>query len=89
MSTIINKILKDPLEIIKILSVDELEEVITYAADKYYNTGESVINDQNYDLLIDFLKARNPKSKVLKNIGAKVKLLKVNFLKLFLMQMTQ
>ena len=73
MSTIINKILKDPLEIIKILSVDELEEVITYAADKYYNTGESVINDQNYDLLIDFLKARNPKSKVLKNIGAKVK----------------
>ena len=73
MSHIIHKILKDPLEIIKKLSIDELEEVITYAADKYYNSGESVINDQNYDLLIDFLKARAPKSQVLKNIGAKVK----------------
>jgi NAD-dependent DNA ligase len=73
MSHIIHKILKDPLEVIKKLSIDELEEVITYAADKYYNSGESVINDQNYDLLIDFLKARAPKSQVLKNVGAKVK----------------
>ena len=73
MSHIIHKILKDPLEVIKKLSIEELEEVITYAADKYYNSGESVINDQNYDLLIDFLKARAPKSQVLKNVGAKVK----------------
>jgi len=73
MSTIITRILKDPLEVIGNLSVEELEEVITYAADKYYNTDKPVINDQIYDLLIDFLKARNSKSKILKNIGATVK----------------
>jgi NAD-dependent DNA ligase len=73
MSIIITRILKDPLEVIGNLSVEELEDVITYAADKYYNTDKSVINDQIYDLLIDFLKARSPKSKILKNIGATVK----------------
>lgn len=73
MSAIVNKILKDPLEVISNLSVEDLEEVITYTADKYYNTDKPVVSDQVYDLLIDFLKERHPKSKVLKNIGAKVK----------------
>jgi NAD-dependent DNA ligase len=73
MSSIIDKILKDPLTIIANLSVEELEKVIEFASDKYYNSDTPIINDQIYDLLIDFLKARDPKSKVLKNIGASVK----------------
>jgi DNA ligase (NAD+) len=73
MSSIVNKILKDPLTVIANLSVDELEKVIEFASDKYYNTDTPIINDQIYDLLIDFLKARDPKSKILKNIGASVK----------------
>ena len=34
---------------------------------------KSVISDSIYDMLIDFLKLKSPKSKVLKNIGAKIK----------------
>jgi NAD-dependent DNA ligase len=34
---------------------------------------KSVISDPVYDMLIDFLKLKSPKSKVLKNIGAKIK----------------
>ena len=76
MATIVKKLLaknKDPIEIASDLSIIELEEVITFAADKYYNTKKPVIDDNIYDILIDFLKMKSPKSAVLKNIGAKVK----------------
>lgn len=55
------------------LSQSELEKIITDAADKYYNTGNPIMEDYEYDILIDILKNKYPKSKVLKNIGAKVK----------------
>ena len=70
---IIKKIKLNALETISNLSVKELEEIIEYVADKYYNTSISIINDATYDLLIDFLRLRDPKSKILKNIGAPVK----------------
>lgn len=73
MANIIKKILVDPLEVIHQLSVNELEDAINYAADKYYNTNKSIITDAVYDLLIDTLKMKAPKSDVLKNIGAVIK----------------
>ncbi len=76
MSELVKKLLKskkDPIEIASEFSIEELEEVITYSADKYYNTSKAVISDALYDILIDFLKLRNPKSKVLKTIGSTVK----------------
>jgi NAD-dependent DNA ligase len=73
MMDIIKKIKLNALETISNLSVKELEEIIEYVADKYYNTSISIINDATYDLLIDFLRLRDPKSKILKNIGAPVK----------------
>ena len=47
--------------------------MIEYAADKYYNEGKSVITDAIYDMLIDFLQIKNPKSKTLKKVGSSVK----------------
>jgi NAD-dependent DNA ligase len=72
-SVLINKILKDPVEVLSQLPIKDLEEVITYAADKYYNTDKPVVDDNIYDLMIDFLKSKAPKSKVLDTVGAKVK----------------
>ena len=61
----------DFIEKVRKLSINELEKVIEYATTKYYNS-ISVIDDNMYDVLIDFLKLQNPKSKILKNIGSKV-----------------
>ena len=63
----------DMIEAASQFSPSELEEIITYAADKYYNSKKPVITDAMYDVLIDFLKMKAPKSKVLKTVGAKVK----------------
>jgi DNA ligase (NAD+) len=63
----------DIISLISELTIKELEDIIEHAADKYYNTSKSVISDAIYDMLIDFLKLKNPKSNILKNIGAKVK----------------
>jgi NAD-dependent DNA ligase len=73
MMDIIKKIKLNALETISELTIKELEEIIVYVADKYYNTSISVIDDTIYDLLIDFLRLRDPKSKILKNIGAPIK----------------
>jgi len=63
---------EDIFETIQKLSVDELEKILIYASDKYYNE-EPVISDAIFDILRDFLQNKSPKSKVLKKIGAPVK----------------
>ena len=70
MANIIKKIKKGNIDN---LSIDELEKVITYAADKYYNTDSPIISDNEFDNLIDILKNKNPKSNILSNIGANIK----------------
>lgn len=69
----IDNIKKKSYEYVNTLSVKELEEIITYTAEKYYTFEEELISDAEYDMLIDFLKLKNPKSKILKNIGSKNK----------------
>jgi DNA ligase (NAD+) len=63
----------DQINIASSFSIEELEELIEYSSDKYYNTDKPVISDSIYDILIDFLRIKDPKSKTLKNIGAKIK----------------
>lgn len=72
MESIINKINKDPFSVNE-LSISDLESVIIYANDKYYNTSVPVFTDNIYDILIDFLKIKSPKSKILKKVGSKLK----------------
>lgn len=62
----------DPFNFAEQLSVKQLEEIITYTSEKYYND-ESVISDALWDMLVDFLRLKDKKNKVLKNIGSKVK----------------
>jgi len=72
METMINKIIKDPYNYSKDMEIKDLEKVIKHAADKFFND-ESIISDAIYDLLVDFLRHKDPKNKTLKTIGAKVK----------------
>lgn len=73
MANLIKKINFDPFNYIANMEIDELEQAIKYSADKYYNSDISVVSDDIYDLMIDFLRQKNPKSKILKEVGAKVK----------------
>jgi NAD-dependent DNA ligase len=72
MEQTIKNIIKDPFSADN-LSQKELEEIIKYAADKFFNTNKPVLEDNIYDILIDFLKNKFPKSKTLKEIGSKIK----------------
>jgi NAD-dependent DNA ligase len=73
METLIKKINLDPLDTIGELTIKQLEDVITFAADKFFNTSKPVMTDSIYDLLIDYLRMRDPKSIIFKTIGSILK----------------
>jgi len=62
----------DTYNVIESISIDELEKTIEYSSTKYYNS-TPVISDGIFDMLVDFLRLKKPKSKILKLIGAPVK----------------
>jgi DNA ligase (NAD+) len=68
---IINNINKsnDVFKVVQELSIDELEKILIYASDKYYND-EPVISDAIFDMMREFLQLKSSNSKVLKQIGA-------------------
>jgi NAD-dependent DNA ligase len=68
----IKNIIKDPFSADN-LSQKELETIIEYANEKFFNTNKPIMEDAIYDILIDFLKNKYPKSLILKKIGANVK----------------
>jgi len=63
-------LIENPIEYSKKLSINELESVIKYLDSKYYNSGDSGISDDLYDVLKNLLEERSPQSKVLKEVGA-------------------
>jgi DNA ligase (NAD+) len=75
MAQLVKKLLNnknDPIDIASKFLIEELESIILYTTDKYFNT-TPVITDELYDILIDFLKLKSPTSTILKNIGYKIK----------------
>ena len=60
-------------EYINELSVKILEDIIIFTSDKYFND-DAIIDDSIFDVLIDFLRNKDPKNKVLKKVGSEVKI---------------
>ena len=69
---LVKNINKDPFSADS-LSQEELEEVIKFTNDAFFNTKKPVMSDNIYDILKDFLQSKFPKSKILKEIGATIK----------------
>jgi NAD-dependent DNA ligase len=55
------------------LTVRDLEKIIKISADSYYNSGISLISDQNYDIIVERLKHLKPDSEILKVVGAPIR----------------
>lgn len=66
---LLNKITNNASKYASEVSINELEQVIQFAMDKYYND-TPVLSDEDYDILWDTLQERAPKSALLKKIGA-------------------
>ena len=53
--------------------IKELESLIVKANDVYYNTGKPILDDADYDILIDLFKEHWPKNAILQQIGAPIR----------------
>ena len=68
--------LKDTIKNIKInvfetiekMSIEDLVNIINITTDYYYKK-ESLIDDNTFDILVDYLRIKDPKNKLLKQIG--------------------
>lgn len=70
---ILNRISKDIFDFGAKSSIEELEDILIKASDAYYNTQTTILSDAQFDILLDFLRKRSPKSKFLKQVGAPTK----------------
>lgn len=59
----------DPFTTIQNLSIDDIVRMIEIASDFYYNS-VPIISDDIFDILIDYLRLKEPKNKILKQIGS-------------------
>jgi DNA ligase (NAD+) len=72
MEKLLKEINKNPQKLIKKVSVNQLEKILKFASDRYYND-DPVLDDDVYDLLEEKLRQMNPKSKLLNDTGAPVR----------------
>jgi DNA ligase (NAD+) len=73
-SNILNTIKNLKLNIfdtIEKLSIEDLVNVINVTTEHYYNK-EALIDDNTFDILVDYLRLKDPKNKVLKQIGTAI-----------------
>lgn len=64
-------------EVIRSFSASDIEKALAVLSDYYYNRDEELIDDEEFDALVDRLKKLNPKSNYFKNIGAPIRGAKV------------
>jgi DNA ligase (NAD+) len=68
---------KKGISILNELTLDELTNILQYASKQYYNHSNSVITDNQFDIIKNFIETKFPSNKVTKEIGAEVERNKV------------
>jgi NAD-dependent DNA ligase len=63
---------KKGVSTLNILDIDELTNMLQYASKQYYNHNISVITDNQFDIIKNFIESKFPANKVTKEIGAEV-----------------
>jgi NAD-dependent DNA ligase len=66
------KLVKDPIAVLDTLSENEVVHIIQKANYEYYHTQKPIFNDDMYDLVKEYLEAKNPQHPILKSVGAVV-----------------
>lgn len=72
MEKIIKSVSKDPKKFAEESSIKDLENILRYLSNAYYNTNQSLVSDEIFDTIKDILENRDPKNKFLKEIGAPI-----------------
>jgi DNA ligase (NAD+) len=66
MKALIDEINENIYTVLETITIINLVKVIKYAANKYYNTGKPVMEDEVYDILVEYLEKIDPKNELLK-----------------------
>ena len=66
---------KNPIQFLKNAKLEDIELVLNKCSDKYYNSenGETLLSDNVFDIIKDYLAEKIPKSKFIMQIGAGIK----------------
>lgn len=70
--TFLNKLVKDPILVLKGLSKEDIASIIQQANFAYYNSDKPWFQDNTFDIIKEYLEALDPENPILKNIGSSV-----------------
>ena len=74
---VIKKILNDPFNYTKSLSITKIVTILKYLSQSYYNTSDILVPDNVFDIIKDVLKEKDPENKFLEEVGAPISKQKV------------
>ena len=69
----IDEIINNTSKFAKKISINKLEELLRYLSDVYFNTNESLVPDQVFDILKDELEERDSTNSFLNEIGSTIR----------------
>jgi len=65
---------QDPINTLNTLSIKEITSILEEADNAFFNSDDTLFNDDIYDIIKDYLRNKDPKNAYLKKIGANVKI---------------
>lgn len=70
--TFINKLVKNPVPVLKTLSENDVANIVQQANYAYHSTDKPLFTDDLYDVIKDYLEELNPEHPILKSVGSAV-----------------